>query len=106
MAYLDACKLPEAMAYLIKADKMLCRVGSHDQDQARLFSQDASFIKKEVTRFESGVMSTMPCCWRPTSRQNDVVQMATLFVALQARNGKACRPRRCCKASAYGAFSM
>jgi len=107
MAYLDACKLPEAMEYLIKTDKMLRRVGSHDQDQARLFSQDVIFIKKELTRFESGIMSaaddlhqdkTTRCRW-PHCLLHCRHAMARVVA-------QACRPRRCCQACAYGAFSM
>jgi len=40
-------------------------------------------------RFDEGdVLSAVPCCWAPSSRQDDEVTMVQLFAGLQARNGK------------------
>jgi len=79
----------EAVALLIKADRIRLRVGDEDTDTALDFSMCLQNLKAELARFdEVGVLSAMPCCWPCSSRQDDEKQMAMLFAGLQVRDGK------------------
>jgi len=51
---------------------------------------------------EAGVLSAMPSCLAPTSRQDDETHMAPLFAGLQARNGKKGSPSMSSEAMQQG----
>jgi len=85
----QAAEIGLAVSLLIQADKIQRRVGEDDKDRALSISKSLSAAQATQARFdEGGVLSAVPCCWPPTSRQEDETKMARLFAGLQARNGK------------------
>jgi len=91
-AYLVTKKRTEiglAVSLLIQTEKIRRRISDDNRDRALSLSQNLRIAKAAQARFdEGGVLSAMPCCWAPTSRQVDQAIMAKLFAGLQARNGK------------------
>ena len=80
-----------AVALLIQAIKLQRRVGDNDKERALGFCQALSSAQAALARFdEKGVLSAVPGCWRPTSRQEDATRMALLFTSLQVHNGNTC----------------
>jgi len=92
LAYLATNKPADtglAVSLLIQADKIRRRIGDDHKDRALGISQSLNDAQVVQARFdEGGVLSAVPCCWAPTSRQEDETEMAQLFAGLQARNGK------------------
>jgi len=92
VAYLathQAAEIGLAVSLLCQTDKIRHRVGDDDKDLALSISKTLSAAQVVEARFdEGGVLSAVPCCWDPTSRQEDETHMAQLFAGLQARNGK------------------
>jgi len=77
-----------ALELLIQADKINRRMGVDDQDEVQL-SRALSEVQAAQAQFDKGgVLSAVPCCWHPTSQQEDEMYMAQLFAVLQERNGK------------------
>ena len=84
-----------AVSLLIQADKIRCRVGYDNKGPALSISKKLSAAQAAQALFdEGGVLSAVPCCWVPSSRQDDEKKMAQLFAGLQARNGKRGSPSR------------
>ena len=79
----------EAVALLIKADKIRLHVGDERHDTKNIYSNALSEAKVALARFdEVGRLSAVPCCWFPTSPQEDKEHMSQLFAGLQVRDGK------------------
>jgi len=72
-----------AVSLLTQAEKIRRRISHDDKDQALLLSQNLCIAEAAEARFdEVGVLSAIPCCWAPTSRQVDEAVMAQLFAGL------------------------
>jgi len=92
-----------AVSLLIQADKIPRRISADNKDLALSISRSLSAAQAAQARFdEGGVLSAVPCCWDPTSRQEDETHMAQLFAGLQARNGKRGSPNMSSEAMQQG----
>jgi len=76
----------KALKLLLKANRIRLRIDHEHVERANSIPQQIQEARDALKEFDiPGVLSSMPCCWGPTSRKEDEETVDSLFVALQAR---------------------
>ena len=82
----------EAVAMLTKAVRILRRFVHDDDPRLLTYLALLKQAHASLAQFEEpGVLSAMPCWWKPTSRQEDEAAMAGVFAALHRTTGSSSR---------------
>jgi len=95
LVYLNTYKSAEtreAVAMLTKAVRILRRFVHDDDPRLLTYLALLKQAHASLAQFEEpGVLSAMPCWWKPTSRQEDEAAMAGVFAALHRTTGSSSR---------------